>query len=209
MTPALLVGIAGGSGSGKTTLARRVLAEFSHTSAVLVPSDAYYQDLSHLPPTEQARRNFDHPDALDTGLLAEHLIALRFGRTVDVPRYDFATHSRVGGPAPTGPAPLVVVEGVLVLAVEELRSCLDLGVFVAARAEVRLERRLRRDVVERGRDRESVLRQWHASVQPMHEALVGPSRRHAHVVVSGEEAESSSLAALVSRIRMALATRRD
>jgi uridine kinase len=146
---------------------------------------------------------------LDTGLLAEHLTALRLGRAVDVPRYDFATHSLVGGPAPTGPAPLVVVEGVLVLAVEELRSCLDLGVFVAARAEVRLERRLRRDVVQRGRDRESVLRQWHASVEPMHEALVGPSRRHAHVVVSGEEAESSSLAALVSRIRMALETRRD
>jgi uridine kinase len=204
VTSCLVVGIAGGSGSGKTTLARDLLDRLTPLGGLLVPADAYYRDLSHLSVEERAGANFDHPDALDVALLRHHLDELRSGRAVCVPRYDFASHTRTGRGEPVGPAPLVLVEGVMILALESIRTHLDLRVYVEAASAVRLERRVQRDSRVRGRNRASVLRQWDATVAPMHEEWVAPSRRHAHLVVSGEESATKAVAALLGDIRRRL-----
>lgn len=201
MTSCLVVGIAGGSGSGKTTLARHLLDRLAPLEGLLVSADAYYRDLSHLSLEERARANFDHPDALDVELLRHHLDELRRGRPVSFPRYDFASHTRAGKAKPVGPAPVVLVEGVMILALESIRTHLDLRVYVEASSAVRLERRVQRDSRVRGRTRPSVLRQWNATVAPMHEEWVTPSRRHAHLVVSGEESSAAAVAALLEDIR--------
>ena len=171
-----VVGIAGGTASGKTTLAERAAAR---VGAALVTHDRYYFDAD-------ASTNFDHPDSLDTAGLAAHLDALREGRPVDLPVYDFATHRRAPRTERLAPRPLVFVEGILVLSSAELRRRFDLTVFVYAAADVRLIRRVRRDIAERGRDLESVLSQYLATVRPMHETYVEPSAAHAALVLDGE-----------------------
>jgi len=147
--------------------------------------DEYYHDLVHLSPEQRAAVNFDHPDSLDEVLLIEHLDGLLAGRPVDVPVYDFATHTRTGRTRRVEPRPVVVVDGILVLAVPALRSRLDLAVFVDAPAEVRLARRMYRDVRERGRTTASVRAQFEATVAPMHEAFVDPSAEHADLRLDG------------------------
>ena len=147
--------------------------------------DEYYHDLVHLSPEQRAAVNFDHPDSLDEVLLIEHLDGLLAGRPVDVPVYDFATHTRTGLTRRVEPRPVVVVDGILVLAVPALRSRLDLAVFVDAPAEVRLARRMYRDVRERGRTTASVRAQFEATVAPMHEAFVDPSAEHADLRLDG------------------------
>jgi uridine kinase len=171
-----VVGIAGGTASGKTTLAERAAAR---VGAALVTHDRYYFDAD-------ASTNFDHPDSLDTAGLAAHLDALREGRPVDLPVYDFATHRRAPRTERLAPRPLVFVEGILVLSSADLRRRFDLTVFVYATADVRLIRRVRRDIAERGRDLESVLSQYLATVRPMHETYVEPSAAHAALVLDGE-----------------------
>jgi uridine kinase len=147
--------------------------------------DEYYHDLVHLPPKQRALVNFDHPDSLDEVLLIEHLDGLLAGRSVDVPVYDFATHTRTGRTRRVEPRPVVVIDGILVLAVPDLRRRLDLAVFVDAPAEVRLARRMDRDVRERGRTTASVRAQFEATVAPMHEAFVDPSAEHADLRLDG------------------------
>jgi uridine kinase len=183
VTPPLVVGIAGGSGSGKSTVVEALVQGLAPEPVVHLAHDRYYRDLTDLPPDVRARENFDHPDALETSLLVEHLDRLRGGAAVVPPGYDFATHSRVPGTAAVGPARLVVVEGVLILAEPELRARMDLRVFVDADADLRLARRLARDRVERGRSTASILEQYEATVRPMHLAFVEPSRHHAHLVL--------------------------
>lgn len=197
---AVVVGIAGGSGSGKSTLAGRIVERFEPGTAVRLPHDAYYHDLSHLAPPERASRNFDHPDALDTPLLLSHLDALLRGEAVTPPRYDFRTHTRHDPVTTLHPASVVVVDGVMVLAVPEVRRILDLGVFVHTDPGERLARRLSRDVDERGRSRKSVLAQWEASVLPMHERFVEPSRAHAELVIEHGGFDGGSVVEVVSRI---------
>ena len=147
--------------------------------------DEYYHDLVHLSPDQRATVNFDHPDSLDEELLIEHLDGLLAGRPVDVPVYDFATHTRTGRTRRVEPRPVVVVDGILVLALPDLRGRLDLAVFVDAPAEVRLARRIYRDVRERGRTTASVRAQFEATVAPMHEAFVDPSAEHADLRLDG------------------------
>lgn len=183
MTTRLVIGIAGGSGSGKTTLADRVHERLPRDSCVRLSHDAYYRCLAHLPPNERARCNFDHPDSLDSDLLVRHLDALRQGHAVEVPIYDFANHTRQSGGVSTDPAPVVIVDGVLLFAVDDLRDRLDLRIFVDTDGGERLRRRIRRDIRSRGRSRESVLEQWRSTVNPMYQKYVAPSRGHAHVVV--------------------------
>jgi uridine kinase len=187
-----VVGIAGGTASGKSTLAERAAAR---VGAALVTHDRYYFDAD-------ASTNFDHPDSLDTAGLAAHLDALREGRPVDLPVYDFATHRRAPRTERVAPRPLVFVEGILVLSSAELRRRFDLTVFVYAAADVRLIRRVRRDIAERGRDLESVLSQYLATVRPMHETYVEPSAAHAALVLDGEgtlDGEVERLLALLPR----------
>jgi uridine kinase len=198
MTP-LLVGIAGGSGSGKTTLAEGV-ARALPAGAAVVPADAYYHDLGHLPPAERARRNFDEPAALDGDRLVADLLRLRAGTGTARPSYDFTSHTRARETVWVPPAPVVIVEGILVLAIPSLCEILDLGIFVTAGEAIRLERRIARDAGERGRSRESVLGQFRRDTQPMHERHVAPSQAHAHLVVSGEGDAAQAVHAVVAAI---------
>lgn len=197
----LVVGIAGGSGSGKSTVAQGILRGLDPIRAVHLTHDRYYRDLSQLPVQERARHNFDHPDALETDLLVDHLDRLRAGERVVPPVYDFGTHCRLPGGEALEPAPVILLEGVLILVDPELRRRLDLRIFVDTDADVRLARRLRRDVNERGRSPGSVLRQYEQTVRPMHLAFAEPSRRHAHVILPEGGFNTAGLEMIVGSIR--------
>lgn len=179
----VVIGIAGGSGSGKTTVMRRVVDAFGPGQIALVDHDAYYRELSHLGPEERARYNFDHPDALETDLMVRHLDALLAGDTIDKPTYDFGTHSRRDEVETVPPRPVIVVEGILVLAEPQLRERMDIKLYVDAAPDVRLMRRIRRDLDERGRALDDVLAQYTHQVRPMHREFVEPSKRYADVII--------------------------
>lgn len=178
--PVFILGIAGGSGSGKTTLARQLIDRVGSDRVVSLAHDSYYRDLNGADPADY---NFDHPDALETTLLVQQLNSLRNGHGVDVPVYDFATHSRSDSTERAEPRRVIIVEGILLLVDEALRDQVDLRVFVDIDAEVRLARRMRRDMEERGRTQDDVLRQYEATVRPMHERFVESSKHHAHIII--------------------------
>lgn len=182
-TPALFIGIAGGTGSGKTTIAQQIYRALPEGTCAMLDHDAYYRDLAHLPFEQRAETNFDHPDALENELLVEHLEALRRGETIDKPVYDFATHTRSADVVRIEPSPVVVLEGILVLADPALRRLLDVKLFVDTDADVRLMRRIRRDMSERGRTFDEIRAQYYRTVRPMHLAFVEPSRRNADLIV--------------------------
>jgi uridine kinase len=179
----VVVGVAGGSGSGKTTVARALAASFRPEQVQIVLMDSYYKDREGVPLEERKRINYDHPDAFDEGLLVEHVAALKAGRTIEQPVYDFTRHERRKERLPVQPSKVVILEGILVLAVEALRPLLDLKLFVDTAADLRFLRRLQRDITERGRTPDSVIEQYLATVRPMHEAFIEPSRRHADLIV--------------------------
>jgi uridine kinase len=194
-----IIGIAGPSGSGKTELARW-LARALDGAAVLA-LDNYYRKMDHLALAERARSNFDEPSALEWELLFENLKELAAGRTVEIPAYDFARHTRKAEPATVAPGKFIVVEGLFTLHWPEVRSVLDTKVFVRTDPEVCFRRRLERDVVERGRTPESVRNQWEATVRPGAEAYIWPTERFADVVVSGEQPLEMSLAAVLEALK--------
>ncbi|WP_022798139.1 uridine kinase [Thermus islandicus] len=179
-----VIGIAGGTASGKTTLAQ-ALARALGERVALLPMDHYYQDLAHLPLEERLRQNYDHPDAFDLALYLDHVRALLQGRVVERPVYDFRAYTRSPKTERVHPAPVVVLEGLLVLYPEELRALMDLKVFVDADADERFIRRLKRDVLERGRSLEGVVAQYLEQVKPMHLSFVEPTKRHADVILPG------------------------
>ena len=182
-TTPLILGIAGGSGSGKTTFAELVIARLGAANVLLLQHDAYYKDISKLSFKKRAESNFDHPGALDTALLAEHLAALKAGKTVQQPVYDFTRHLRTGKTVRLEARPFIVVDGILILSEPSLREQMDLRIFVDVDSAIRLDRRLLRDVAERGRTMESVREQWFATVHPMFREYVEPSKRHADLIV--------------------------
>jgi len=194
-----VVGVVGGSQAGKTTLVNGLVGSL-RDGAVVLSFDEYYHDLAHLSPGERAVVNFDHPDSLDDDLLLSHLDGLLAGRPADVPVYDFATHTRTGRSRRVDPRPVVIVDGILVLAFPAIRERLHLSVFVDAPAEVRLARRLDRDVRERGRTPESVRAQFAATVTPMHEAFVSPCRAFADLVLDGQGDLSENLDLILDRL---------
>jgi uridine kinase len=181
--PPLVIGIAGGTGSGKTTVAAKLADGLGRERVALIDHDAYYRDRSELSPAERARLNFDHPDALDNDLLVEHLTALRAGRAVDVPRYDFVTHSRRPERRRVEPARVILVEGILVFVDERLRRLFDIKLFVDTDADLRVFRRIRRDLEQRGRTFASIREQYYATVRPMHLTFVEPSKRFADLII--------------------------
>ena len=183
MTTPVLVGIAGGSGSGKSTLARALAGSFGPEQVQLVYQDMYYRDRPGVPLEERRQVNYDHPDAFDEQLLLAHLSALRAGEAIEQPVYDFATHARAARTVRVPPARVVILEGILVLALDPVRAALDLKLFVDTPDDIRFLRRLRRDVEERGRTIDSVIAQYLSTVRPMHHAFVEPSRRHADLIV--------------------------
>lgn len=193
-------GICGGSGSGKTTLTRRLRARLGDGEVSVLNFDAYYRDLSHLAPAERRGRNYDHPDALDHELFIAHLNRLAAGVGVEVPVYDFSTHTRSGSYESVPAAPLVAAEGILLLAFPEVAARLDLTVFLDVPEPVRLRRRIRRDTTERGRDPEGVRRQFAATVAPMHDAHVQPHRDRADLIFGPEIDYEAVVDELVARL---------
>lgn len=205
MRASYVLGIAGGSGSGKTTLARSLAAALPEGSSLTLAHDSYYRHRPELSAEEREKINFDHPSALDNELLASHLDALRRGDPIAIPHYDFTTHLRSERTTSVGPAPIVIVEGILVLADPSLRHRMDLKVYVDTDADVRVLRRIRRDVHERGRELDQIRRQYYDTVRPMHSEFVEPSKRHADLVIvegrATEMAVDTVVAKLVSVLR--------
>jgi uridine kinase len=179
----VVVGVAGGTGSGKTTIVEEILKGLDTSAVSLIQHDSYYRDRSHLPSAERDNINYDHPDALETSLLIEHLNQLLTGHAVDIPIYDFATHTRKAEHRRVEPRKVIVVEGILILADTGLRSLFDIKVFVDTDADIRFIRRMERDIAERARTRESVVKQYMESVRPMHLDYVEPSKRYADVII--------------------------
>jgi uridine kinase len=201
----LLVGIAGGTGSGKTSLATKIRDRVGEDRCLLLAQDAYYKDGSSLTPAARAAINYDHPDAFDTTLLVQDLRDLRAGRPVPCLTYDHASYSRRVLADPLTPKPVVILEGILVLAEEPLRRLMDIKLFIDADADVRLLRRLHRDIQERGRSFESVERQYLESVRPMHLEFVEPSKRYADLIIPEGAENEVALEAVVARVRAMLA----
>lgn len=185
-----IVGIAGGTGSGKTTLANDLANNLGNENVTILDADAYYKDLSHMLRGQRRQINFDHPDAVDIPLLESHILALKSGHAVNKPIYDYANHSRTGKTTHLPSRRVVLVEGILVLSLEEIHRHFDLKIFVEEAADIRLIRRIHRDMNERGRNLESILQQYTETVIPMFDAFVAPSRKHADMIVdSGKGAQ--------------------
>jgi uridine kinase len=200
-----VLGIAGGTGSGKTTVAERIVAGLPEGIAVLIDHDAYYRDRSHLPREQRLGINYDHPDAIETELLVAHLGALRAGSAVEIPQYDFREHARRVETRRVPAAPIILVEGILVLADERLRAAMDLKIFVDTDADVRLMRRLCRDMEQRGRTFSQVQAQYYETVRPMHLQFVEPSKRHADLIVPEGGENRAALDAIVGRLLQLIA----
>jgi uridine kinase len=200
----VLVGIAGGTGSGKTSLATKIRDRVGGDRCLLVAQDSYYRDGSTLPPAAQSAINYDHPDAFDTSLLVQDLRDLKAGRPVPCLTYDHATYSRRVLSDPLTPRPVVILEGILILAEEPLRRLMDIKLFIDTDADVRILRRLQRDIHERGRSFDSVQRQYLDSVRPMHLEFVEPSKRYADLIIPEGAENEVALEAVVARIRAML-----
>ena len=201
----MLVGIAGGTGSGKTSLAVKLRDRVGEERCLLIAQDAYYRDGSTLSPAAQAAINYDHPDAFDTSLLVQDLRDLRAGRPVPHLTYDHASYARRVLPDPLKPRQVVILEGILVLAEEPLRRLMDIKLFIDTDADVRILRRLSRDIQERGRNFDSVQRQYLESVRPMHLEFVEPSKRYADLIIPEGAENEVALEAVVARVRAMLA----
>jgi uridine kinase len=200
-----VVSVAGGSGSGKTTVARAIGKALPPGASVTLEQDHYYREHTDLPLAERAKVNYDHPDAIEFELLQRHVADLVAGRAVDRPNYDFADHARKAERVHLEPAPVIIVEGILSLALPEMRALYDLKVFVDTDADIRLMRRIRRDLEERGRSFSQVRAQYYETVRPMHLAFVEPSKRFADVIVPEGGTNRVALELIVSRLREHLA----
>ena len=182
-TSPIVIGIAGGSGSGKTTVAQEVLARVGAEKIAFLSHDAYYKDFGDLSFSQRSAINFDHPDSLETSLLLKHVKQLKAHTPVELPIYDFKTHSRTSKTIPVAPQPVILVDGILIFAEPELREMFDVKIFVDTDPDLRFIRRLQRDITERGRTVNSVIAQYQKTVRPMHLKFVEPSKRYADVII--------------------------
>ena len=202
-TPVTL-GVAGGTGSGKTTVAQALLTAVGQDRIAFLPQDHYYRDIEWRDKKHLLEHNFDHPSALDTRLLVEHLTALKAGRSIEAPVYDFVQHRRRAETRPVENRPVILVEGILLYAEPEIRDLLDFKIYVDTDADVRLIRRIGRDIEERGRDLDDVLRQYMETVRPMHLEFVEPSKRWADVIVPEGGANRVAMQMVVARVEQLL-----
>lgn len=200
----LVIGIAGGSGSGKTTVAQTILQRVGPDRISFLQHDAYYKDLSGLPPTQRAEVNFDHPNSLESDLLIQHIRTLREGRPVEIPIYDFSTHSRTTKTYTVQPRGVILVEGILIFVEPDLRDLFDVKIFVDTDSDLRFIRRLQRDISERGRTTESVIKQYLNTVRPMHLEFVETSKRYADVIIPEGGFNTAALDMVVARIETML-----
>ncbi len=182
-TRRILIGLAGGSGSGKTLVARTIVRELGTDRVVIIDQDSYYKNLEDIPLRDRDARNFDHPDAFDNELLKRHVRELLDGHPIAQPIYDYSEHRRLPETRQVGEHDVIVLEGILIFTDAELRELMDIKLFIDADADIRFIRRLRRDLIERGRSADSIIRQYEESVRPMHLQFVEPSKRHADVII--------------------------
>jgi uridine kinase len=202
----LVIGLAGGSGAGKTTIVESIIEGIGPDNVALIQHDAYYRDLTHLPLEERAKVNYDHPDSLETELLVEHIEGLLAGRAVQRPTYDFTVHNRAAATVAVEPRPVLLIEGILVLYETSLRRLMDLKIYIDADSDLRIVRRMERDIQERGRTFESVRDQYLSTVRPMHLQFVEPSKRYADIVIP-EGYNINAVATVISMIREVLRRR--
>ena len=179
----ITVGVAGGTGSGKTTVASEILRRVGFENIAFVQHDAYYFDQGHLPQAERSKVNYDHPDTLDNGLMIEHVKALQSWQAADVPIYDFTTHTRTAQTRHVAPQPVILIEGILIFALPDVRDLMDVKIYVDTDSDLRFLRRLQRDIAERGRSMDQVIQQYLSTVRPMHLEFVEPSKRYADVII--------------------------
>ncbi|MEK6372287.1 MAG: uridine kinase [Acidobacteriota bacterium] len=205
MKTPVIIGIAGGTGSGKTTVARAIYDRVGPDRIEWISHDSYYRNFDALSPEERAKINFDHPDSLESELLTRHLDVLSKGSSVEVPVYDFATHSRKADTQRVEPRKVIIVEGILVLAEPELRKRINIKLFVDTPADIRFVRRLTRDIESRGRSLQSVVQQYMTTVRPMHEEFVEPSKRHADLIIPEGGENQVAIDAIIARVERLLA----
>jgi uridine kinase len=201
MAMTIVFGVAGGTASGKTTVARAILEAVGTAQVAYLPHDAYYRDMKHLSYDERTMLNYDHPDSLETKLLVQHIKQLQREEVVAVPVYDFTRHRRTKETVTVEPSPIVLVDGILIFTRRKLRELMDIKVYVDTDADVRFIRRLTRDMEERGRSLESVVRQYLETVRPMHLKFVEPSKRYADVIIPDGGHNQVAMAMVVSRLR--------
>ena len=202
----IVFGVAGGTASGKTTVARSILDQVGAHRVAYLPHDAYYRDMSHLPLEQRAQQNYDHPDALESDLLARHIRELCAGRAIQLPVYSFADYVRKTETVTVEPAPVVLVDGILIFAEPELRDLMDIKIFVDVEADIRLIRRIERDTRERGRSLSSTIFQYLDTVRPMDLEFVQPSRRYADVILPGGGQNRVAIEMVVARLHAILKT---
>lgn len=204
MKKGILIGIAGASGSGKTVIAGRIIESVGSDKAVIIQEDSYYKDLSDVPYEQRAGRNFDHPDAFDHALMAEHLLQLLNGKAVSHPVYDYKLHTRSKETKTAGPVNLIILEGILIFSKAQLREMMDYRVFIDTPPDICFIRRLKRDIEERGRTADSVIRQYTKTVRPMYLELIEPSKQYADILISGEGNNSEAVDILITKIKALL-----
>ena len=200
----LVIGIAGGTGSGKTTVANVILQRVGAQRLSFLPHDAYYRDQKSLSPAQRAAINYDHPDSLETDLLVRHLNDLKQNQAVEMPIYDFTTHSRTDRTVHVEPRQVILVEGILIFYEQALRELFDVKIFVDTDADIRFIRRLQRDIIERGRTTESVIQQYLTTVRPMHMEFVEPSKRYADVIIPEGGLNTVALDMVIARVESLL-----
>ena len=197
----MIIGICGGTGSGKTTLARKIIETVGRENVILVEQDSYYRNLADMPLDERRQANFDHPDSIDSEMLMNHLKRLKSGDAIEMPIYDFKSHTRNAETERIEPKPVVIVEGILIFSEPHIFNLLDVKVFVDTPDDVRFIRRLRRDITERGRTVESVIAQYFATVRPMHYEFVEPSKRRADIIIPENANTEIGIDFICSKIR--------
>jgi uridine kinase len=205
----IVFGVAGGTASGKTTVARAILDAVGAAKIAYLPHDAYYHDRIDLSFEERARLNYDHPDSLDTKLMIRHIKDLSVGAPVHVPVYDFTTDRRTEDTILVEPAPIILVDGILIFTKRKLRDLMDIKIFVDTDSDVRFIRRLQRDMKERGRSLDSIVQQYLETVRPMHLKFVEPSKRYADVIIPGGGQNKVAMEMVVSRLQMLLRLREE
>lgn len=200
MRTPVIIGISGGTGSGKSTITDAIRKEVKD-KITTIPQDSYYKNFGHLPAEERVKINFDHPDTLDNDLLIEHLHQLKDNIAIQMPVYDFKTHTRIKRTIIKKPTNLIIIEGILIFENPKLRDMMDIKIFVDTDADIRILRRIQRDISERGRDFQSVVEQYLSTVRPMHIEFVEPSKKYANVIIPEGGQNIIGIDMIVSKIK--------
>ena len=200
----LIIGIYGGTGSGKTTIVNMIASHFSSNDIEIISQDSYYKDNSDISYEDRCKLNFDHPDAIDFNLLYKHLKKLRKGETVEQPIYDFKIHNRLKKTIQIKPKKILILEGILIMCHAEIRSIFDLKIFINANSKTRMERRIKRDITERGRSRDEVLKRYIETLKPMHEKFIEPTKIYANYIIENQFNNKLNIDELLEKMKLYL-----